>query len=260
LYVGSVIGSRGYTDWLMFPFVSATWPEGHYLAGLWPFAFGSGVIVPLLMFGVGLTAVLAEGRRQLEASLLGAWVLAGYGINLLLLEFWYAAHFVAPCCLLLGWAAAESSRKWLRAAALASLIIAALWNAQVIKILWWANRGGGMRYTVYGATIADRLPANSGVLLAAIPDPYFYLIQHNKSFRIFEFVPEGVPVDAGSREALSKVDYVVGSSCCRPDYLVDFLTSHGKVEAILGSRDFLSPPVFIWKISRGPMPPPPKLK
>lgn len=64
LYVGSVIGFRGYIDWLMFPFVSATWPEGHCLAGFWPFAFGSGVIVPLLMFCVGLAAILTEGRRR----------------------------------------------------------------------------------------------------------------------------------------------------------------------------------------------------
>ena len=192
--------------------------------------------------------------------MLEAWVLAGYGINLLLLEFWYAAHFVAPCCLLLGWAGSGVVPEVDPRGGFNHADHSRILECSRDKDPLVGQPGGGMRYTVYGATIADRLPAKSSVLLAAIPDPYFYLMQHDKSLRIFEFVPEGAPVDAEAREALSKVDYVVGRNCCRPDYLVDFLTAHSKVEAILGRRDFLSPPVFIWKISRGPKSSPLKMQ
>ena len=94
-----------------------------------------------------------------------------------------------------------------------------------------------------------RDPLHSTVLLAAIPDPYFGLLDINQSYRFYEFVPLGVPVDrAEAEQVLARVDYVVGSNCCSPPYLADYLTAHGKIEAQLGQRDFLSPPIVLWKL------------
>jgi hypothetical protein len=97
------------------------------------------------------------------------------------------------------------------------------------------------------------IPTRSKVLLAAIPDPYFGWLAQDRSYQIYEFVPEGVPVDdRQAQKTLAEVDYVVGSDCCRPSYLVDYLVAHGKQEVNMGSRDFLSPAVVVWKLSRGP--------
>ena len=207
------------------------------------------------MLSVGLAALLAEGRRRIEASLLGSWALGGYAINLFLPEFWYAVHFTAPCCIMLGWAAAGSSRQWARTLALATLVLAAALNVAAAELLWRANRDGSRRYELFCSTLARKIPPNSSVLLAAIPDPYFGWLGEKRSYHIYEFVPEGVPVDhAQAEEALGKIDYVVGSACCRPDYLVNYLLAHGRAEANLGERGFLSPPVVLWKLHVPPNP------
>jgi len=251
-FLGTLLTSGGYAAWLRAPCEHAIWPLGHRIGGL----VGDGAWVPGLMLCVGLVALLAEGRRRIEASLLGAWALAGYGINLLLPEFWYGVHFAAPCCLLLGWAAAGPARQWVRTLAFATLVFAAIWNLDRAKLLWQICGGGSMRYTFYCSTLAHKIPANSSVLLAAVPDPYFGWLRENRPYRIYEFVPEGVSVDkAQAEETLAHIDYAVGSACCRPDYLVDYLPAHGKIETGLGERDFLSPPIVIWKLHVQPNPP-----
>jgi hypothetical protein len=250
-----LLTSQGYRRWLLSPFEHTAWPLGHRLAGLWPFPLGSGTIVPLLVFCAGAVVLLAEGKRRVEASLLGTWALAGYGLNLFLPELWYAVHFAVPCCLLLGWAAAGSSRKWMRAGALATLVAASAWNVALDQGLWQGTRDAQVTYKLYCSSLSQMIPANSGVLLAAIPDPYFGWLGQNKAYRVYEFVPEGIAVDkATAQRELGKVDYVVGSECCRPAYLVDYLKAHGKLEASLGSRYFNAPPVMVWKLVDRPSP------
>ena len=118
-YLGQVLTSRGYAAWLRVPFENAIRPLGARIHGL-AYDFR----IPVLMLAVGVAALLAEGRRRIEASLLGTWALAGYAVNLFLPEFWYAVHFAAPCCLLLGWAAGGSTKRWVRTSALATLVLA----------------------------------------------------------------------------------------------------------------------------------------
>jgi hypothetical protein len=250
LVLSLLSSSRHYRHWLLSPFESAAWPLQHRLLGLWPFRVGSGGVVLIVVFCAGLAALLAEGRRRVEASLLGAWALAGYAVNLFLPEAWYAVHLTVPCCLLLGWAAADSSRKWIRAVALAVLVAASVWNLAVDRVIWRASRDAWPMYKLYCSSLAQMIPANSAVLLAAIPDPYFGWLALNRSYRIYEFVPEGVPVNrAQAQRMLDRVDYVVGSECCRPAYLVNYLNAHGEFQANMGTRDFLSPPVLVWKLS-----------
>jgi len=253
LHLGTLLTTHGYRYWLMSPFGNAVRPLGYHLAGLWPFPLGSATLIPVLILGVGLGALLAKTRGRVEASILGAWALGGYALNLFMPEFWYTVHFITPSCLLLGWAVAESSRRWMRAVALATLMAAAAWNYGVAKLLWWDSRDGWWVYRSYCLSLSRRIPPHSTILLASIPDPYFGLIDKNMSYRLYEFVPVGVPVDqAQVEQTLAEVDYVVGSDCCRPQYLVDYLTAHGKVAAELGRRDFLSPPVVLWKLHDRP--------
>jgi hypothetical protein len=256
LYLGSLLTTYGYRSWLMSPFGNAVRPLGYSMPGLWPFHVGSAALIPVLILGVGLAGLVAKTGGRVEASILGTWALGGYAINLFMPEFWYSVHFITPSCLLLGWAVAESSQRWMRAAALATLMAAAVWNFGEAKLIWWDSRDGWLTYKFYCLSLARIIPAHSTILLAAIPDPYFGLLDENKSYRLYEFVPVGVPVDqAQAEQALAKVDYVVGSECCRPQYLVDYLTAHGKIEASLGRRDFLSPPVVLWKLHVHPNPP-----
>jgi len=247
--LGFLVGTHRYGHWLLSPFESAAWPLHHRLLGLWPFQMGSGTMVPVVVFCAGVVALLAEGRRRVEASMLGTWALAGYAVNLFLPEAWYGVHFVVPCCLLLGWAAAGSSRKWMRTGALAVLFAASTWNLAVDRVIWRASRDGWIVYKLYCSSLAQMIPANSGVLLAAIPDPYFGWLGQNRSYRVYESVPRGVPVDSTrAQRELAKVDYVIGSDCCRPAYLVEYLNAHGILETSMGVRDFLSPPVAVWRL------------
>jgi hypothetical protein len=141
----------------------------------------------------------------------------------------------------------------MRAAALATLCVAVAWNLNEADLLTLVTGDGFIRYRLYCSTLAKKIPKNSSILLAAIPDPYSYMLGQDKSYRIYEFVPEGVPVDdAEARETIAHVDDVVGSDCCRPPYLADYLVAHGKVELNMGSRDFLSPAVVVWKLSGSP--------
>jgi hypothetical protein len=251
-YLSTLLTSRGYMAWLRSPCELAIWPLGHRIGGVG----GDSVWVPGLMLGVGVAALLAEGRRRVEASLLGTWALAGYAVNLFLPEFWYAVHFATPCCLLLGWAAAAPAKRWVRTLALTTLVFAAISNFGRAKLLWQINQDGSRRYNLYCSTLERIIPPNSSVLLATIPDPYFGWLGEKKSYQIHEFVPEGIPVDnAQAEEALGKIDYVVGSACCRPDYLANYLLAHGRTEANLGERSFLSPPVVIWSLHAQPNPP-----
>lgn len=55
-------------------------------------------------------------------------------------------------------------------------------------------------------------------------------------------------------QVLARVDDVVGSECCRPSYLDDYLITHGEFKTSMGSRDFLSPPVVVWKLLVRPIP------
>jgi len=253
LHLGSLLTTYGYKYWLMSPFGNAACPLGDRLLGLWPFHVGSAALIPVLVLSVGLAGLLAKTGDRVEASILGTWALGGYAINLFMPEFWYTVYFITPSCLLLGWAVAASSPRWMRAAALATLMAAAVWNFAEAKLIWWDSRDGWQAYKFYCLSLARTIPAHSTILLAAIPDPYFGLLDKNKSYRLYEFVPVGVPVDqAQAEQALAKVDYVVGSECCRPQYLVDYLTAHGRIEVRLGKRDFLSPPVVLWKLHDRP--------
>jgi hypothetical protein len=248
-YLGTVLTSGGYVRWLLRPFQDAIWPLGWSMGVPWPFSGRPAVIIQFLVLTVGLAALLAEGRRSVEASLLGTWALAGYGISLILPEIWYGIHFTTPGCLLLGWAVAGASRRTARKLALATLTLAAALNLDMARLLWHVNQDGSRRYQLYCSTLARMIPPNSSVLLAAIPDPYFGWLAEKKAYQVYEFVPEGVPVnEAQVEEALDKIDYVVGSACCRPDYLVNYLLAHGRAEVSLGERAALFPPVLLWKL------------
>jgi len=248
-YLGTLLTSGGYVHWIFHPFQDAIWPLGHPIGGSWPFTQGTAVLIQVLMLIVGLVVLLAEGRRRLEASLLGAWALAGYAVNLFMPEFWYAVYFSVPCCVLLGWAVSATANRWGRGLALATLILSAGLNFGMAKFLWYTGQDGSRRYKLYCATLAQKMPPHSSVLLAALPDPYFGLLEENRSYRMYEFVPEDVPVDkAQVEESLSKIDYVVGSACCRPDYLVDYLLSHGRAEVTLDEWRSLFPPIVVWKL------------
>jgi hypothetical protein len=223
------------------------------LVGPWPFPREAAVAIQFLVLGVGLTVLLAGGRRRIEASLLGAWALAGYGANLFLTENWYAVYFTTPCYLLLGWAAAGASRRWARTLALVTLVLAATLNLDVAQWLWKNNQDGSRRYKLYCSALERIIPPHSRVLLAVIPDPYFGWLTEKKSYQVYEFVPEGVTVNiAQAEEALNKIDYVVASRCCEPDYLRNYLLAHGRAEANLGERGFLSPQVIVWRLSSNP--------
>ncbi len=255
LSLGTLLTSEGFRHWFVHPFQDSIWPLRHSLGGPWPFTNMLAVSIQMLILGVGLAALLAEGRRPIEASMLGSWALGGYAINLFLPEFWYSVHFTVPCCLLLGWVASGASRRNLRALALATLAIAAILNFDTTKSLWAISRDGSQRYKLYCSTLARNIPPHSRVLLAAIPDPYFGLVREHRSYQFYEFVPEDVPVDISEADrALGEIDYVVGSACCRPDYLVNYLLRHGRVEVDLGERGFDSPPVVIWKLRRPELP------
>jgi hypothetical protein len=259
LYLGSLLTTRGYKFWLLSPFSYAACPLGDRRLGVWPFHLGNSSVIPVLLLCVGLAGLVARREERVEASILGSWALAGYAMNLYLPEFWYTVYFVTPSCLLLGWAVAASSQKWMRAAALATLLAAGAWNFAEAKLIGWDSQDGWGAYKFYCLSLSRMIPAHSTILLAAIPDPYFGLLDKNKSYRLYEFLPVGVPVDQSQVEqAMAKVDYVVGSDCCRPQYLVDYLTAHGKIEVSLGRRDFLSPPVVLWKLHDRPnLPNPP---
>ena len=251
--LSSLLTTYGYKYWLMSPFGDAACPLGHRLLGLWPYHMGSAALIPVLILSVGLAGLLAKTGGRFEASILGTWALGGYAINLFMPEFWYTVHFIAPICLLLGWAVSECSQRWLRTMALAILIAAAAWNYSEVKLIRWDSQNGWAAYKFYCLSLSRMMPAHSTILLAAIPDPYFGLLDQKLSYRLYEFLPVGVPVDpVQAEQAMAKVDYVVGSECCRPDYLVDYLTAHGKIEARLGKRDFLSPPVVLWKLHDRP--------
>jgi len=251
LLLDAVWGAHGVKHWLMSPFANAACPLGAPWLGIWPFPWGNASLIPLAILCVGLAGMLALGRRRVEASLLGAWALAGYAVNLFMPEFWYTVCFLTPACLLLGWVCAESARRWLRAAALATLLVAAAWNYAEARLMWWYCQDGEQSYRFYCQTLSRIIPADSTVLLAAIPDPYFGLREQNPSYRMLEFVPLGVPVDrAAAERTLAQVDYVVASDCCRPRYLAEYLALHGKTVADLGKRDFLSPPVVLWNLPR----------
>jgi hypothetical protein len=253
LYLGWLLTTYGYKYWLMSPFASAVCPLGDYFLEVWPFHVGSATLIPVLILGVGLAGLLAKTKDRVEASILGTWALGGYALNLFMPEFWYTVYLVTPSCLLLGWAFAESSQRWIRAVALAVLMAAAAWNYGEAKLIWSDCQDGWLTYRFYCLSLSRMIPAHSTILLAAIPDPYFGLLDKNMSYRLYEFVPVGVPVDqAQVEQALAKVDYVVGSNCCRPQYLVDYLTAHGRIAARLGRRDFLSPPVVLWKLHDRP--------
>lgn len=130
--------------------------------------------------------------------------------------------------------------EWMRAAALATLCVAAAWNPNEADVLTLVTRDSFIRYRRYCSTLAKKIPQNSSILLAAIPDPYFGWLGKDRSYRIYEFVPEGVLVgNARAQQTLAKGDYVVGSDCCRAPYLADYAVAHGKVELNMGSRDFL---------------------
>ncbi len=249
LSLGTVISSRGILHWLELPFGNSASPVGVQWAGYWPWHVGEAAIVELIVLGAGLAGLMALGRRRSEASILGALALAGYGVNLLMPEFWYAVYLVAPSCLLLGWALADSPRGLARALALGAVMTAGAWNYAQVKRLWWVSRDTLPAERLYFSSLSRMIPAHSTILLAAIPDPYFALREQNKSYRLLEFVPEEVPVDqTQANRILNRVDYVVGSDCCRPAYLEDYLLAHGKVVASFGSRDFVSPPVVLWKL------------
>jgi hypothetical protein len=259
LHLGRLLTAYGFKYWLMLPFVNAACPLGHRGLGVWPFPVGNSAVIPILLLCVGLAGLVAKRGDRVEASILGAWALGGYAVNLFLPEFWYTVYFITPSCLLLGWMVAESSQRWMRAAALATLLAAAAWSYAEAKLIWWDCQDGWLTYRFYCLSLSRMIPARSTILLAAIPDPYFGLLDQNMSYRLYEFVPVGVPIDqAQVEQALAKVDYVVGSDCCRPQYLVDYLTAHGKIEVNLGRRDFLSPPVVLWKLHDRPnLPKPP---
>jgi hypothetical protein len=251
--LSSLLTHYGSKYWLMTPFGDAACPLGHRLLGFWPFPVASAALIPVLVLGVGLAGLLANNSGRVEASILATWAIGGYAINLFMPEFWYTLYFLTPSCMLLGWAVTESSQRWIRAVALATLVAAGAWNFAEDKMLWWDSRDGWSTYKSYCLSLARMIPAHSTILLAAIPDPYFGLLDKNMSYRLYEFVPIGVPVDpAMAEQALAKVDYVVGSDCCQPQYLANYLTAHGKIEAHLGQRDFLSPPVVLWNLHDGP--------
>lgn len=141
----------------------------------------------------------------------------------------------------------------MRAAALATLCVAVAWNPNEADLLTLVTRDGFIRDRLYCSTLAKKIPPKSRILLAAIPDPDFGWLGKGRSYRIYEFVPEGVLVDnARAQQTLAKVANVVGSDCCRAPYLADYPVAHGKVELNMGSRDFLSPAVVVWKLSRSP--------
>jgi 4-amino-4-deoxy-L-arabinose transferase-like glycosyltransferase len=249
LYLGFLLTTRGYKFWLLSPFGNASCPLGNRWLGVWPLPIGNSALIPALLLGVGLAALLAKTGSRAEASMLGAWALGGYAINLFMPEFWYTVYFITPSCLLLGWAVAESSQRWMRAAALATLLAAGAWNYAEVSLISFDCQDARMAYQFYCLTLSRTIPDHSTILLASIPDPYFGLLATGKSYRLYEFVPVGVPLDAaGAGQTMARIDYVVGSDCCRPQYLADYLTAHGKVEADLGRRDFLSPPVLLWKL------------
>ena len=249
LYLGYVLTTYGYKRWLMSPFVNATGPLGYRGFGSWPFPIGSSSAIPLLVFCVGLAGLVMARKHSVDLSLLGAWAIAGYAFNLFVPEYWYTIYYLTPSCLLLGWTLAESSRSWMRGIALFTLIVAGAWNYSESKLIWQYSRDGWQAYQSYCLSLVRAVPPRSTILIAAIPDPYFGLLRQNESYRIYEFVPTGIPVDeVQADKILDKVDYVIGSDCCRPGYLVNYLTAHGQIETVLGQRDFLSPPVVLWKL------------
>lgn len=87
-------------------------------------------------------------------------------------------------------------------------ILISLFAISNINLLYQENRSSlSGNYYSFSAKIAARIPSDSTVFLAAIPDPYFYLKSLN-SYKLYEF-PTSLVGSANYRNLLSKVDYLV---------------------------------------------------
>src|SRR5712691_10386216 len=122
-----------------------------------------------------------------------------------------------------------------------------------LERLSW-DSGDWKAYRKYASALAEQIPAGSKVILMAIPDPYFGLQMENKGYRLYEFAPEGIPVDpAMAQKTLASTDDAVDSGCCGPRYLRPYLESHGRIVGGVMSPDRNSPPVLVWKLQDSPV-------
>ncbi len=238
---GTLLIHEPATRWLIRPLQFAEWgPKG-------PLTFSDVLFVFVFLVAVLLLAF--SGREKTRASVLGLWVLAGYCLNLATLEDWYPIYFVVPMVLLLGWGAASTQYPWARAIGVAALLVGIAWNVVQAELVLKGPFGDWKAYRKYASALAEQIPAGSKVILMAIPDPYFGLQMENKGYRLYEFAPEGIPVDPTmAQKTLASTDYAVDSGCCGPRYLRPYIESHGRIVGGVMSPDRNSPPVMVWKL------------
>lgn len=244
-YVGSVMSHETVLAWLFRPMQFAKWGTMQPFPTLWP------EILWEFIFLISLLYLILLAREKVGMSLLGLWVLVGFALNLLALEQWYPVYFITPTILLLGGGVSATRPRWVRVLGAVALFMALGWNFVQVSVLLKGPFGSWASYQSYASAIAAQIPPGSRVLLKAIPDPYFGLQSKKESYRFYEFVPEGMPVDAKTAEkALGLIDYVVDSGCCNPAYLQRYLPLHGTVVGMVMSPNRAAPPVRIWKLRR----------
>lgn len=96
------------------------------------------------------------------------------------------------------------------------------WNLTQAGLLSKVPYGSWRHYKGYASAVSARIVPVSKVLLEAIPDPHFALESGRKSLRLYEFVPEGIPVDRSRAEKTpATVNSVIDSGGCNPEYLRD---------------------------------------
>jgi hypothetical protein len=210
----------------------------------------AGDFIMSLTFLVALVYLVLPARGKKEAGVVGLWMLAGYALNLFSREVWYPIYFFVPLTLLLAWGLAKTTFPWARTLGTVTLLLGLAWQLTRLPVFFASRYGDWPAYKKYTAALAGRLPAGSRVLLMAWPDPYFGLEEENKNYRLYEFVPEGIPVDPVLAEkALASMDYIVDSGCCNPAYVRSYLKTHGTFEGVMPSSLGLGYPVRILKLA-----------
>lgn len=234
---GTVVG------WLLRPLKAGEWaPIG--LSSL------AAAVSTVLFLAAILFLMVSDGERS-KMWALGVWLVIAYALNLFTLEQWYPIYFVVPMVLALGCGPPWSRFYWGRSIGLLVLFVGIAWNVFQIKTVFSSPYGSWSDYKSYASAIAARIPPGSSVLLEAIPDPYFGLLEENKGYRLYEFVPEGVRVNGEmAGKAMASVDYVVDSGCCKPSYILQYIRVHGALTGGVMSPDRGAGPVQIWKLGR----------